>query len=198
MATLAAVGDVDFFVVVKESEGQTFEASTRAEQNKAVRDAGDLLGHYHFAWAGQDPALEVSNFLAAADVQPGDFNALDIEKYDSSSSIDWAKAVAYAIAWLEAVKGAAGGLPLVYANWTWIKGLRTAATPEQWAQLTSYPLWLAEPTGTPGKHSTVTSKDGTNPDSWRILVHQYLVDTVDHDWTPDIRALKACAATKAA
>lgn len=186
------------FVVVKESEGQGYQSPTRADQNAAVRNAGKLLGHYHFAWSEQDPALEVTNFLTAADVQPGDFNVLDVEKYDSTTTVNWADALDYTLRWLEAVKVATGAAPLVYANWSWIKGLRTAATLEQWAQLTSYPLWLAEPTGVPGQHSTVTSKDGANPDSWPILLHQYLVDNIDHDWTPDLAALKSYAATQAA
>ena len=105
----------------------------------------------------------------------------------------WATRVSYAINWLAAVKSRTGATPLIYLNWSWIKGLRTAATAAQWAQLTSYPLWLAEYTNVPGKHSTVTSKDGTSQDSWPILLHQYAVDTLDRDYTPDIDGLRKLA-----
>ena len=84
---------------------------------------------------------------------------------------------------------------MIYLNWTWIKGMRTAATAAQWAELTSYPLWLAEYTNVPGKHSTVTSKDGTSQDSWPIILHQYGSNAagLDGDYTPDIDGLRKLA-----
>ena len=106
----------------------------------------------------------------------------------------WAQRVAYAVAWLDEVKRLTGATPLIYLNWYWIQNMRTAATQAQWDRLVSYPLWLAEWSKVPGQHSTVTSKDGANPDSWPILIHQYaVVDNLDRDWTPDLKALQAHA-----
>ena len=197
----AATDTANAFVIVKTSEGEGFQSPPRAEQVAAVRAASKLVGHYHFAWTQQDPAKEAANFLAASDIRVGDLVALDIEKGDDGAT--WATRLVYTLAWLDAVKAATGAKPLVYANWNWVKGLRTAATLEQWARLTAYPLWLAEWSNVPGQHSTVTSKDGTNQDSWPIHVHQYgVLDGVggrlDRNWTRDIAALKALAATKAA
>lgn len=190
-------------IIVKSSEGKDTASGAYAGQRDAA--GAKFLGAYHFAWPNQDPALEVANYLTAATLRPGDLAMLDAEDWGTGPhptpemlATPWTQRLAYVLAWLDAVKAATGATPLIYLNWTWIKGLRSAATAEQWARLTAYPLWLAEPTGTPGQHSTVTSKDGSSEDSWPIVLHQYLVDSLDHDWTPDLAKLKALGATKEA
>jgi GH25 family lysozyme M1 (1,4-beta-N-acetylmuramidase) len=187
--TLAADADVAF-VIVKATEGETWTSPDYATQRTA--SGAKFLGAYHFAWPNQDPAKEATHFLATAALKPGQLALLDMERAEAGES--WATRVAYALAWLDAVKAATGAAPLLYLNWSWIKAMRTAATADQWKRLTAYPLWLADWSGVPGKHSTVTSKDGTNPDSWPILLHQYAVlDGIDRNWTPDLAALRATA-----
>ena len=188
----AAADPANEFVIVKATEGMTWKSPDYAGQVAAVRAAGKRCGAYHFAWCNQDPLKEAANFLAGAALKPGDIAALDLERETAGET--WAVRVAYALAWLDEVKAKSGATPVVYVNWNWIKGMRTAATLAQWDRLTQYPLWIAEWTGTPGDHSTVTAKDGSNPDDWPILIHQYgVIVGLDRNWTPDIAKLRAVA-----
>lgn len=169
------------FVIVKASEGQGWQSPAYPAQRAAAAQGCSLTGAYHFAWPNQDPALEAANFLKAAALQPGDLTALDLEREAGGET--WTTRVTYALTWLRAVSGATGTRPLVYVNLTWLQGLRGACSNPQWAELTSYPLWLAHYTGTPGVHGDTAA--------WDLLIHQYAVDTVDHDWTPDTARLRA-------
>lgn len=197
--TQAAVDDPsNAFVIVKATEGMGGKNSLYASQRDAA--GRKFLGAYHFAWANQDPLKEAANFLTYAALKPGEMAFLDVENWGTGShptpemlATSWATRVGFALAWLDEVRAKSGAVPVVYANWDWIKNLRLAATSAQWARLTAYPLWLADYSGTGGKHSTVTSKDGTSPDSWPIVLHQYLVDTLDRNYTPDLAALRALA-----
>ena len=158
-------------MVVKATQGQANVSTGWPAHMDAVRAGGLLAGAYHFAHCKQDPKVEAAHFVKTAALLPGEVAALDLERETDGES--WPVRVAYALTWLRQVRAATGARPLVYANWSWIKGLRTACTLEQWAELTSYPLWLAEYSGVPGKHSTVTAKDGSSEDSWPIACHQW-------------------------
>ena len=188
----AAAGDnANRFVIVKATEGEGWKADVYPAQVGAVRTAGKLAGAYHFAWCNQDPLKEAANFLAGAALKPGDMAALDLERETAGES--WATRVTYALAWLDEVKAKTGATPLVYVNWNWIKGLRTAATVAQWDRLVAYPLWLAQWTGTAGQFDTVSPKTGSSK-GWPVVVHQYaVVDNLDRNWTPDLAALRALA-----
>ena len=197
----AATDPRNAFVIVKATEGMSGRNADYSAQRAAT--GSKFLGAYHFAWSNQDPLKEAANFLAGAALKPGEVAFLDVENWGTGphptpemQATSWAQRVTFALAWLDEVKAKTGGTPVLYANWDWIKNLRTAATAAQWTRLTAYPLWLADYSGTGGKHSTVTSKDGSNPDSWPIRLHQYLVNDLDRNWTPDIAALRACAVTK--
>ena len=55
--------------------------------------------------------------------------------------------------------------------------MRSAATAAQWAQLTSYPCWLADYSGVGGQHSTINGQTGTSeggvitgPEQFRDLI----------------------------
>lgn len=158
------------FVIAKATEGRAFDDARYAEIRTEVALAGRRFGAYHFAWPSQEAIAEADHFLRVAAPAPGELVALDLEKDDGAT---WARRVEYALAWLTRVETALGVPPLVYVNWSWIKGLRTAATQAQWDALTRYPLWLADWNGTPGQHSTVNAKDGSNSDDWPIALHQY-------------------------
>jgi GH25 family lysozyme M1 (1,4-beta-N-acetylmuramidase) len=189
---------------VSASTGLLTVSAMLAEHTATARANADVVGFYHWSQTvnssattpdQSDPVGECAHFLDAAKPQPGDILALDHEQALGT----WPQRVAYAVAWLEECARRTGARPLLYVNWDWIKGMRTAATADQWARLTAFPLWLAEPTGTPGQHSTVTSQDGADPDCWPIVVHQYATtDGVDRDYAADLAELTACAVPKPA
>lgn len=191
------------FCIINSTTGLKTVSSALATNLEIARASGDLVGFYHWSQTinenattpdKSDPVGEARHFVGTVKPKIGDILALDHEEALGT----WEQRVAYAVAWLEEVFRLTGARPLVYVNWNWIKGLRTAATADQWKRLTAFPLWLAEWTKVPGQFSTVTSKDGINPDSWRILVHQYdVVDNMDLDWTPDMNELRKIAVTKA-
>ncbi|HEY0774177.1 MAG TPA: GH25 family lysozyme [Nocardioidaceae bacterium] len=195
-AALAAKPD---FCIINASTGLRAVSPALASHTTVAREHADVTGFYH--WSNtvndlattpdkSDPVGEAAHFLATCKPQPGDVLALDHEEALGT----WPQRVAYALAWLDEVKARTGATPLLYVNWSWVKGLRTAATLEQWERLTAYPLWLADYSGTPGKHDTVTAKDGSSEDDWPILLHQYAItDDVDRDFCHDLNRLRACA-----
>ena len=197
--TAAVTQDGYEFVIINATTGLKSISDALDTNTQVARKSGDLTGFYHWSQTvndlattpdKSDPIGEARHFVTNSKAKPGDILALDHEEELGT----WPQRVAYAVAWLEEVKRLTGATPLLYVNWNWVKGLRTAATAEQWARLVKFPLWLADWSGTPGKHSTVTSKDGTDPDSWPILVHQYaVINDMDRNWTPDITALRALA-----
>ena len=201
--TAAVAAEGYEFCIINATTGLQSVSSALAANTEIARASGDLVGFYHWSQTvndlattpdKSDPAGEAMHFLANSGAKPGDIIALDHEEALGT----WEQRVAYAIAWCDHVKAATGATPLMYLNWNWIKGLRTAATLEQWERLTSYPLWLADPSGVPGQHSTVTAKDGASEDDWPIVVHQFsTADNLDRNWTPDLAALRALSVKEA-
>jgi GH25 family lysozyme M1 (1,4-beta-N-acetylmuramidase) len=143
----AALGSAQF-VGVKATEGAGWNDPNHARIVAEARRRGVKVMHYHFAWAEHSPVTEAIHFLSVAQPKPGDLVALDLERY---SAISWSQRLAYALAWLDYVKAHTKCSPVIYLNESWINGLRSAASVSQWKRLTSYPLWYAEPTGTPGR-----------------------------------------------
>lgn len=66
------------FAIVKATEYTSYVNPEYAAQVATARDAGLLVGHYHFA-RSTDSAAEAAYFAAHASVQPGDLIALDWE-----------------------------------------------------------------------------------------------------------------------
>lgn len=201
------------FVFVKATEGYTFNNLKYADQIKLVRDDGDTVpGVYHFAWLSQDPIQEADHFLGYAGLQTGEVIGLDVEDWGETDpskpkyaehkamrdNTPWSQRVDYAIRWCEYVEQKTGAQPVIYVNWNYIRGLRTAATPEQWSRLTTFLQWQAVwtkklPDGTsrprlPGEYDHVDGQNG-EPDGWKVLFHQYSGSPLDRDWVADLNAL---------
>lgn len=185
------------FVIVKASQGESSGNAAHDSQVAEVREAGLCVGHYHFAECDQDPIKELDNFLARAKPQKGDIIALDAEDWDQKdhpermANTPWTQRVNFVLTWLEEAERRLGVRPPLYVNWTWIKGLRTAATPEQWARLTRFEVWMAQwflngvPVK-PGEYDHIDGKDGT-PDGWRVFMHQWTNNDngLDGNYLPD-------------
>lgn len=148
------------FGIFKATEGQR---STDADHDTFVaiaRRLGKLVGHYHFAWLGQSPSVEADHFLAVAKPRPGDVLALDAEVEPGCGPAQWpalSARLTYVLAWLARVKAKTGASPLLYVNVTEAENLcAQARRVGKLAELTSYPLWIADPSAPDGKPHTAS------------------------------------------
>ncbi|MEV5612113.1 glycoside hydrolase family 25 protein [Streptomyces sp. NPDC052225] len=66
------------FVLVKATEGRSYVNPRLAAQTKRARDAGCVVGFYHFLWPGNITA-QAEYFVSKAPEQPGDLLAADWE-----------------------------------------------------------------------------------------------------------------------
>ena len=66
------------FVFVKATEGRTYTNPKLTDQTKRARDAGLVVGFYHFLWPG-DLTAQAEHFLGEAPLRPGDVLAVDWE-----------------------------------------------------------------------------------------------------------------------
>lgn len=66
------------FVFVKATEGRTYTNPRLAAQTRTARDAGLVVGFYHFLWPGNLTA-QAEYFLAKAPERAGDILAVDWE-----------------------------------------------------------------------------------------------------------------------
>ncbi|MEU9557817.1 glycoside hydrolase family 25 protein [Streptomyces fumanus] len=66
------------FVFIKATEGRTWVNSKLSAQTKRARDAGLVVGFYHFLWPGNLTA-QAEYFVAKAPDRPGDILAVDWE-----------------------------------------------------------------------------------------------------------------------
>lgn len=194
------------FGIIKITEGYGFENSVEDAQVAEVRNANDLVGMYHFAWCDQDPIRELEHFLQFAELRIGELPSLDVENWGTGEkptpemkATPWTQRVDYTLKWLEGCEERTGALAPWYANWDWIKGLRTAATIEQWERLCRFPVWIAQPIKLltslgqngvegidwrwrePGEFDTISPKAGSTVAPY-ILLHQYKTKPYDMNW----------------
>lgn len=170
------------FVFVKATEGLTYTNPRLAAQAKRARDAGLVVGFYHYPHMANDPQAEADYFLKKAPIQTGDIIVFDWEGYDiANKGVAKSRQVAYRDAWLKYVKGKMPGHKVgMYCNTDyWLNVDQTSNCGDF--------LWIATgglPAGQPGIKSP-----------W--LIHQYsTAGGIDHDVAdfPDRAALAAWAA----
>jgi lysozyme len=155
-------------VFIKATGGLGYEDPEHAGYVKQVRDAGRIVGHYHFAENVSSATAEAAYFLAHAQPAAGDLIALDLEAMDGT----WPQRLAYAITWLRAVQSETGARPFWYVNKSWRLSLFGAGSPAQDAALAAFPLWIATVGDSPGIPTGVSG--------W--VLHQYsTAGSLDHD-----------------
>lgn len=128
------------FTILKATEGLTVNDSHFAAWWKKLE--GKLRGAYHFAHTGNDPVAEADHFLRvvrAGGLKPGDILVLDHEARGASAAHD----AAWAQTWCEHVHASVGYKPVVYTFLSFAQEGRCAG-------LGNYPLWMADPSRTPG------------------------------------------------
>jgi lysozyme len=138
------------FAWIKCSEGTTFKDKSRKRNMTAVRNAGLIVGGYHFGRPDNGPKQdfrdaiqEADNFLASikGHVRCGDLiPMLDLEagsKSDDSYNAEWA------LTWLEYVEAKLGCKPGIYcAKWASDLYLKHADE-DLLKRLSKYPCWWA-------------------------------------------------------
>ncbi|MFD8805552.1 glycoside hydrolase family 25 protein [Streptomyces sp. NPDC059597] len=169
------------FVIVKATEGLSYTNPRLAAQTQRARDAGLVVGFYHYPHMVNSPQAEADYFLAHAPIRPGDVIVFDWEGYDTANKgVPRARQVAYRDAWLAYVKGKLPGHRVgMYCNTDYWLNVDTSSNCGDF-------LWIATagaPAGQPGIKA-----------NW--LIHQYsTTGGIDHDVAdfPDRAALSAWA-----
>lgn len=139
------------FGMVKSTESTNYINSNHPAQVAALRKAGKLVGHYHFAHYNVSPDSQVDYFLSHTTIEPGDLIALDMEEMredaDKKDITDYELVVHTTLRWLGLIKKELGCSPMFYSFPYYIGRMRKASS-YPWADLTAYPLWIAEYNGT--------------------------------------------------
>jgi len=106
------------FAIIKVTEGLGYVNPRWVSQRNAARDAGLVVGYYHYPHMGNSPEAEADRFLALADPQPGELVVLDWEGYDAANKgVSAAAQLAYKERWLRYVKAQVPHLPVgMYCN----------------------------------------------------------------------------------
>lgn len=133
------------FVIVKASEGKGYKSKTWAEHVKLARDAGKLVGHYHYAWPENGAAADAANFLSVIGKLPaGEVVVLDYEPWATAQPNANPKTFArYIIEFADIVKKATGRMPWLYSNDYWLNVLENNASPSEMDVVRRMPLWKA-------------------------------------------------------
>jgi GH25 family lysozyme M1 (1,4-beta-N-acetylmuramidase) len=93
------------FVIVKATEGLSYVNPRLSAQTKRARDAGLVVGFYHYPHMANDPIAEANYFLKQALLHPGDIVVFDWEGYDAANQgVPKSRQVAYRDAWMKYVK----------------------------------------------------------------------------------------------
>ena len=203
----AAIRRADMaFTIAKATEGRTFKDQRHHAIRTEVKDAGDVFGSYHFSWLSNPGADEAKAFLDWAQPQDGELVAGDFEDWGPKDAngvrtymvgVSWAQRFKHAVDWVTTVIDETGTRPLIYVNWNFLKGFRTAATVADWEWFIDNPLWLAQwQTGgvqtLPGQFDYAAPKAGSTKE-WHPTFHQYISGStassgLDEDWFVGDRA----------
>ena len=98
------------FAIIKASEATSFIDPMFLRDKKYAREAGMLLGFYHFARGVQSPEEEARHFLrTVGDIREGEILVLDWE-VENSNPVGWC------LSFLKYVEGQVGFKPLIYMS----------------------------------------------------------------------------------
>lgn len=172
------------FAAFKATEGRGFRDPLFPAAWKAIGELGLVRAAYHFGHPLTDPQAQADAFLGyvkAAGLEHGDLLALDLEVNDNLGPAhvsEWARE------FCARVTAHGGRKPLVYT-------FRSFAEAGNCAGLGGYPLWIADPSSTPGRPRV--------PAPWKTwALHQYGQQGLDLDVAnyPDAAAMTAALAAQ--
>ncbi len=124
------------FAFVKATEGSSGQDKMFTSHVQSAKNAGLLVGAYHYFKPRVPPVEQVSHFLSTCaavdlDLPP----ALDMETMDGVGALTVCE---LALIWLAAAGVATKKTPIIYSGLYFINGLHN---PHEFAK---YPLWLAQ------------------------------------------------------
>jgi lysozyme len=132
------------FVYVKATEGRTRVDPTFARNAGGAREAGLMVGAYHFARPDDSPGdavAEADEFLRTA--RPGGGDLVPVLDLEAAGSLDPPALRAWVRTWLTRVRAATGVRPLIYVGSTFWRVRMDDPT-----AFVSYPLmWAATQAG---------------------------------------------------
>ncbi len=168
------------FAWVKDTEGRTFDDQRSRENQRQAKQAGVLVGGYHYARPDLNTArAEAEHFLRVARPVRGELlPVLDFEHAPAAAG--------WALEWLRIVEEAIGRRPILY---TYSAFLARMGRQEELAR---YPLWIANYSRNDGLRHPVTV-----PAGFRMVAHQYTSSgtvngvrgRVDRNWAPQLSLL---------
>lgn len=157
-------GDIDWkkvkkngylFAFIKATESTNFLDPKYRDQVGGARDAGVLVGHYHFARGG-DPIKEADFFLSQV------INPIEGEAVILDWEIQHADPAKWCLTWLKRVEERLGFKPIIYLNESTVKSV-------DWTDVAkgNYGLWIAKY----GNNDDVPDQSETpNTDEWAFFV----------------------------
>jgi len=136
-------GKVDFekvkaagirYVFVRATEGITYQDAFIKQNLEEAREAGLVIGAYHFYETDDDPVSQLNNFTSMVTLQAGDLPpVVDIEKLHDNDQVDLTQNIQTYLNGLERhykIK------PIIYSGKNFANKYITT--------FSEYPLWLAE------------------------------------------------------
>ncbi|TQF05965.1 hypothetical protein E6W39_31740 [Kitasatospora acidiphila] len=136
------------FAFIKVTEGLTYTNPEWASQRDAARNAGLVVGYYHYPDMRNSAQSEADHFLSIAQPAVGELLCLDWEGYDSANSgVSHGNQLAYKEAFLRHLKASAPQRPVgMYCNADYWNNVDTTGYYQDY-------LWIAtegRPAGQPG------------------------------------------------
>ncbi len=122
------------YVFVRATEGITYQDAFIKQNIEEAREAGLVIGAYHFYETDDDPVSQLNNFTSMVTLQAGDLPpVVDIEKLHDNDQIDLTQNIQTYLNGLERhykIK------PIIYSGKNFANKYITT--------FSDYPLWLAE------------------------------------------------------
>lgn len=164
------------FAIIKASGGHGYKNEFLAQQVRAARARGIVVGFYHYmyepSFGGGDVNVEVANFIAAVRpyVQPGTTLWLDVEEYPNTVVSRPAYIGDWIVAFCEAVQREYGCVCGIYCATWFLKP--TGLTTDM--RLRKYPFWMASWQSSPPPASAMAPWD-------HMTLWQYDATGIDKD-----------------
>ena len=136
-------GEIDFdkvkaagirYVFVRATEGITYQDAFFKQNLDEAREAGLVIGAYHFYETDDDPVSQLNNFTSLVTLQAGDLPpVVDIEKLHDNDQVDLTENIQ---TYLDGLEQHYKTKPIIYSGKNFANKYITT--------FSDYPLWLAE------------------------------------------------------
>jgi len=122
------------YVFVRATEGITYQDAFFKQNLEEAREAGLVIGAYHFYETDDDPVSQLKNFTNVVALQAGDLPpVVDIEKLHDNDQLDLTKNIQI---YLDGLERHYKTKPIIYSGKNFANKYITT--------FSDYPLWLAE------------------------------------------------------